>query len=319
MPYSFRNHLVESLTRIRRPDVPLRVAIRNTAAVVLPLGIGMATGHTAIGLGIGAGALDTMFSDQPGPYRQRIARLLLASLWARRGLHHDALHVLHGWARLDQNDPAHEDPRIGQLITAIMITTGKDSAAARRAGQLHHDHGFEPTVSRWLEMIEAPGVTDAPHATIEHMASQLVERPEVIGSLVMAQKYDPDETEIHLLRRSISRASRDLSQDSLVICQAMAELAWRWSLVLTVPIMCLAAVPLSRVNPRQGRFLRMIPAVLGYMLYVGLLLTMRSWIAEVPGSDRPWYYSMVWIHLIAGFAVFMLYFGDRLKPRRARA
>ncbi|EIL88105.1 FUSC family protein [Rhodanobacter sp. 115] len=80
--YSFRNHLVESLTRIKRPDVPLRVAIRNTAAVVLPLGIGMATGHTAIGLGIGAGALDTMFSDQPGPYRQRIARLLLASLAA---------------------------------------------------------------------------------------------------------------------------------------------------------------------------------------------------------------------------------------------
>ena len=153
------------------------------------------------------------------------ARLLLASLWARRGLHHDALHVLHGWARLDQDDPAHEDPRIGQLITAIMITSGKDSAAARRAGQLHHDHGFEPTVSRWLEMIEAPGVTDAPHATIEHMASQLVERPEVISSLVTAQKYDPDETEIHLLRRSISRASRDLSQDSLVICQAMAELA----------------------------------------------------------------------------------------------
>jgi lipopolysaccharide export system permease protein len=55
------------------------------------------------------------------------------------------------------------------------------------------------------------------------------------------------------------------------------------------------------------------------MLYVGLLLTMRSWIAEVPGSERPWYYSMVWIHLIAGFAVFMLYFGGRLKPRRARA
>ena len=82
MSYSFRRHLVESLTRIKRPDVPLRVAVRNTAAVVLPLGIGMATGHTAIGLGIGAGALDTMFSDQPGPYRQRIARLLLASLAA---------------------------------------------------------------------------------------------------------------------------------------------------------------------------------------------------------------------------------------------
>jgi uncharacterized membrane protein YccC len=82
MPYSLRRHFIESLTRIKRPDVPLRVAIRNTAAVVLPLGIGLATGHAAIGLGVGAGALDTMFSDQPGPYRQRIARLLLASLAA---------------------------------------------------------------------------------------------------------------------------------------------------------------------------------------------------------------------------------------------
>jgi len=80
--YSFRQQIVDSLLRTKRPDVPLGVAIRNTAAVVLPLGIGMASGHTAIGLGIGAGALDTMFSDQPGPYRQRISRLLLASLAA---------------------------------------------------------------------------------------------------------------------------------------------------------------------------------------------------------------------------------------------
>ncbi|MFP1682288.1 LPS export ABC transporter permease LptF [Alloalcanivorax sp. C16-1] len=101
--------------------------------------------------------------------------------------------------------------------------------------------------------------------------------------------------------------------------QAWAELQWRLSLVLTVPIMCLAAIPLARVNPRQGRFLRMIPAVLGYMLYVGMLLTMRSWIADVPGSDRPWFYSMLWIHLIALMAVFMLYFGGRLLSRRARA
>ena len=80
--YSLRAHVVESLTDIKRPDVPLRVVLRNTAAVVLPLGIGLATGHTEIGLAIGAGALDTMFSDQPGPYRQRMRQLLLASLAA---------------------------------------------------------------------------------------------------------------------------------------------------------------------------------------------------------------------------------------------
>lgn len=80
--YSLRAHAIESLTRIKRPDVPWRVVIRNTAAVVVPLGIGMATGHPQIGLGVGAGALNTMFSDQPGPYRQRLRQLLLAALAA---------------------------------------------------------------------------------------------------------------------------------------------------------------------------------------------------------------------------------------------
>lgn len=80
--YSLRANVLESLTRTKRPDVPLRVVLRNTLAVVLPLAIGMACGHTAVGLGIAAGALDTMFSDQPGPYRQRVRQLLLASLAA---------------------------------------------------------------------------------------------------------------------------------------------------------------------------------------------------------------------------------------------
>lgn len=80
--YSLRATVIESLLTAKRPDVPLRVVLRNTAAVILPLGIGLATGHAEIGLGVAAGALDTMFSDQPGPYRQRMWQLLLASLAA---------------------------------------------------------------------------------------------------------------------------------------------------------------------------------------------------------------------------------------------
>ncbi|WP_426663361.1 FUSC family protein [Rhodanobacter aciditrophus] len=80
--YSLRAQLVESLTLIKRPDVPLWVVLRNTLAVILPLGVGLATGYPEVGLGVGAGALDTMFSDQPGPYRQRMRRLLLAALAA---------------------------------------------------------------------------------------------------------------------------------------------------------------------------------------------------------------------------------------------
>jgi uncharacterized membrane protein YccC len=80
--FSLRASVLDSLTNLKRPDVPMSVALRNTAAVVIPLAIGLATGHPGVGIGIAAGALDTMFSDQPGPYRQRLQRLLLAALAA---------------------------------------------------------------------------------------------------------------------------------------------------------------------------------------------------------------------------------------------
>ncbi len=77
--YSLRAHTVQTLTGIKRPDVPLRVVLRNTAAVILPLAVGLATGYPQAGLGVAVGALNTMFSDQPGPYRQRLRNLLLAT------------------------------------------------------------------------------------------------------------------------------------------------------------------------------------------------------------------------------------------------
>jgi uncharacterized membrane protein YccC len=80
--YSLRASVVDTLIRTKRPDVPMRVALRNTAAVILPLALGIYAGYPQVGIGIAAGALDTMFSDQPGPYQQRLSRLFLAALSA---------------------------------------------------------------------------------------------------------------------------------------------------------------------------------------------------------------------------------------------
>ncbi|MGN6729218.1 MAG: FUSC family protein [Rhodanobacteraceae bacterium] len=77
-----RHPLLHTLVQTQRRDVPWRVALRNTASIVLPLGIGALTGHLAAGLGVSAGALNTMFSDQPGPYRLRLRRMLLTALAA---------------------------------------------------------------------------------------------------------------------------------------------------------------------------------------------------------------------------------------------
>ncbi len=57
---------------------------------------------------------------------------------------------------------------------------------------------------------------------------------------------------------------------------ARAELWWRISLVLAVPLMALLAVPLSKVNPRQGRFAKMLPALLLYLIYFLLLSSLKS-------------------------------------------
>lgn len=74
--------MLRSLIEFKPRDVPLRVALRNAAAVVLPLGIGIATDHVAAGLGVAAGALNTMFTDQPGPYRLRLRRMLVTAVAA---------------------------------------------------------------------------------------------------------------------------------------------------------------------------------------------------------------------------------------------
>ena len=78
--WSLRRTLCDSLLRVKHPDVPLAVALRNSAGVAAPLIAGALSGHLNAGIGIAAGALNVMFSDQPGPYRQRLRAILLAAL-----------------------------------------------------------------------------------------------------------------------------------------------------------------------------------------------------------------------------------------------
>ena len=119
--YSLRATVVESLIKTKRPDVPIPVVLRNTAAVVLPLAIGLATGYPEAGLGIAAGALDTMFSDQPGPYRQRMIQLVLASLAA-------ALASLCGFLIGDQLIPMLIATALFGFFGGLLVVFGVDIA-----------------------------------------------------------------------------------------------------------------------------------------------------------------------------------------------
>jgi len=83
-----------------------------------------------------------------------------------------------------------------------------------------------------------------------------------------------------------------------------AELQWRISAILIIPIMTLLAVPLSKVNPRQGRFSKLVPAALLYAFYFILLQVCREQVAEgqLPASLGLW-----WVHgvfLIIGLLLY---------------
>ena len=93
-----------------------------------------------------------------------------------------------------------------------------------------------------------------------------------------------------------------------------AELQWRMSLPLLVFIVTLMAVPLSRVNPRQGRFLKLLPAILLYMAYLTILIAARGALekGKLPASLGLW-----WVHGIFLVIGLGLLYWEPLKLKRA--
>lgn len=72
-----------------------------------------------------------------------------------------------------------------------------------------------------------------------------------------------------------------------------AELQWRTSLPLSVFILALIAIPLSRVNPRRGRFAKFLPAVVIYIVYYNLFTVARRW---VESGTIPSFLGAWWVH-----------------------
>ena len=78
-PESTRARVLAMLLATGPAQLPWTVLVRNTAAVVLPLVWGIGSGNVLAGIAVSIGALVTMYSDQPGPYRERLTLLLAVS------------------------------------------------------------------------------------------------------------------------------------------------------------------------------------------------------------------------------------------------
>ncbi len=93
-----------------------------------------------------------------------------------------------------------------------------------------------------------------------------------------------------------------------------AELQWRLSIPLLVFVVTVLAVPLAQVNPRQGRFLKLLPAILLYMLYLILLIAVRG---QLEKGGLPLALGLWWVHgLFLAIGLLLLYW-EPLQLRRA--
>ncbi len=106
---------------------------------------------------------------------------------------------------------------------------------------------------------------------------------------------------IHVDRKRVSahfsEKSKSVTQlwnsDSVV---DKAELQWRFTLPIATIIVAFMALPLSRTDPRSGRYAKLALALILYLVYSNLLSVGNTWIVQerVPVWVGTW-----WVHLIA--------------------
>lgn len=106
------------------------------------------------------------------------------------------------------------------------------------------------------------------------------------------------------------------STDVKLAAEYSATIQWRIAFPLACIILTFIAVPLSVVNPRQGKFAKMLPALMLFLGYFLLLTAMRSGVERqaLPAAVGLWP-----IHISALFLGVMLLMKERSSGRKIKA
>lgn len=89
-----------------------------------------------------------------------------------------------------------------------------------------------------------------------------------------------------------------------------AELQWRLSIPIMVLTLTLVAVPLSRVNPRAGKYARLLPALVLFIIYANFLFVCRDWLSA---GKIPVWVGVWWLHLAVALLGIFLIWRNRVK------
>lgn len=100
-----------------------------------------------------------------------------------------------------------------------------------------------------------------------------------------------DRVEQELLESSETKSTTTLLASTDVL--DLAELQWRLSAPLSLFVLALLAVPLSRSRPREGRYARLGVGLLIYVTYANLLSLARIWLER---EQVPTWLGVWWVH-----------------------
>lgn len=91
-----------------------------------------------------------------------------------------------------------------------------------------------------------------------------------------------------------------------------AEVIWRFGLPISAAILVLLAIPLSFVNPRAGRSLNIVMAVLVYAVYNNLLTLAQAWVSQ---GNLPFWAGFALPHVLMLIPLIGM-MARRMRPNR---
>ncbi len=93
---------------------------------------------------------------------------------------------------------------------------------------------------------------------------------------------------------------------------AVAEFQWRVSMFLCIPLLIMVVVPLSAVNPRQGRFAKLFPAI---MIYLAYFLAMSAAKSALEDGTLPTYIGLWSVNVVTLVIAVVLNMWDTMPIR----
>lgn len=176
----------------------------------------------------------------------------------------------------------------GRLLENVFIAISDQSADAAQ-GSLRiiladtvRPEIDEETGARFMRLenvLEYDGIPGAADYRIGQFEVQSILLPEPTN-------FDP------ILEEQTLATSELIGSD---VPEHQAELQWRISTLLMIPIITLIAVPLSKVDPSQGRYSKLVPAALLFATYFVLLQFSKDMLAD--GELTP-IIGLWWVHIV---------------------